>query len=217
MKLSRVSKIGTVVTVVGVFIFVGTAVWLKSVRTIVADIPITQTPSTITKDFTVDYDALYTLSIQFDPSLPPDTATCLLGGENSELHSGVDCKNAPPLLGFSWHLGCDGKAAADGTSAEMGSSSTVSGPLRVAIVSFHARRNHLYTMFLRFDKDASQLKIPPPRARVELDIFNKEDFVWVGALFDSLALLLCLVGTTMIVVPILLARLKSRTSLTNPA
>ena len=31
-----------------------------------------------------------------------------------------------------------------------------------------------------------------------VDIFNKEDFIWAGALFDSLALLLCLVGATMI-------------------
>ena len=206
MKLSRVSKSGIVVAGVGVVLFIGTAVWLKSVRTTVADIAVTQTPGTITKDFTVDYDALYTLAIRLDPSVSPDTATCLLGGEKSPLYAGVDCKDTPALLGFSWQLSRDGKVVENGTSAEMGSSSSVSGPLDVTIVSFPARRNHLYTIALAFDKDANQLKIPPPRARVELDIFNKEDFIWAGAWFDSIALALGLVGVTMVLVPVLRAR-----------
>ena len=216
MKLSCVSKLGVVVGVVGVVLFVGTAVWLKSVRTTVADLSVTQTPGTITKDFTVDYDALYTLSIQLDPSVSPDTATCLLGGERSPLHAGVNCKDTPALLGFSWQLSRDGKVVGNGTSAEMGSSSSVSGLLDVTIVSFPAHRNHRYTMALVFGKDASQLKIPSPRARVELDIFNKEDFIWAGALYDSVALVLCLVGVTMVLVPVLRARFKAQKSLRNP-
>ena len=217
MKLSRVSKLGIVVAVVGVVLFIGTAVWLKSIRTTVADIAISQTPATITKDFTVDYDALYTLSIRLDPSVSQDTATCLLGGEKSPLHAGVDCKDIPPLLGFTWQLSRDGKVIGTGTSAEMGSSSSVSGPLDVTIVSFPARRNHLYTMALVFVEDVSLLKIPSPRARVEVDIFNREDFIWAGAWFDSIALVLGLVGATMVFVPILRARFKSRKSIRNPA
>jgi len=43
MKLSRVAKSGVMVAVVGVVVFIGTAVWLKSVRTTVADIAILST------------------------------------------------------------------------------------------------------------------------------------------------------------------------------
>ena len=88
----------------------------------------------------------------------------------------------------------------------MGNSSFTDKTLDITIVSFPARKNHKYTAELKFDQDASPLKLLPPRVRIDLDIFNREDFIFAGAGFDSVGLALCLVGGTMFLVSFLRAR-----------
>ena len=102
MKLPRAAKIGLVVTAVGVLIFLGVAIWMKTARTTVADFPIPMHPGTISHDFTVDYDAIYTMSVQVDRNIPATTASCLLGGHKSEVETAMARKNTPALLKFSW-------------------------------------------------------------------------------------------------------------------
>jgi hypothetical protein len=50
----------------------------------------------------------------------------------------------------------------------------------------------------KFKQDATSLKIPPPKVQIELDIFKREDLIWLGAAFDSLGLLLCVIGAIML-------------------
>src|SRR5258708_1031119 len=136
MKLTRISKAGLVLIALGLLIFVGFAVWAKSIRTTVVDIPVPMRAEAVSRDFVVDYDALYTMWVRFDRSIPLDTARCLLGGQKSELDGDLDCKNTAPLLKFFWQLSRDGKNGAEGASTGMGSSSTADGALNVSIFSF---------------------------------------------------------------------------------
>jgi len=215
MKLPRAAKFGLVVTAVGVLIFLGVAIWMKTARTTVADFPVPMHPGTISQDFTVDYDAIYTMSVQVDRNIPATTASCLLGGHKPEVDMAMACKNTPALLKFSWELSRDGQAGGTGTSAEMGNSSFTDKTLDITIVSFPARKNHKYTAELKFDQDASTLKLLPPRVRIDLDIFNREDFIFAGAGFDSVGLALCLVGGTMFLVSFLRARSRAKNAVTT--
>jgi len=90
----------------------------------------------------------------------------------------------------------------------MGSISTARNEWNVTVVSFPAQKKHRYGLTLKFDEDASQSNVPPPRVRIELDPFSKEDFIFAGAEFDSLALLLGIVGASMFSVSFVRARFK---------
>jgi hypothetical protein len=209
VKLTRIAKAGLVLTGLGLLIFVGVAIWLKSIRTTVADIPMPMRAAALQKDFTVDHDAIYTMWVQSDRNIPLTTVKCLLGARKSELDAKeLDCTNTPPLLKFSWELSRDGKSGGTGWSCEMGSSSTTDNTSNVDIVSFPAQKNHKYTVRLKFDQDASGLKISPPRVRIELDIFNREDFIWAGAAFDSIGFVLCIIGGEMFLVSFLRERIN---------
>jgi hypothetical protein len=141
MKLTRISKAGLVLIVLGLLIFVGFAVWAKSIRTTVMDIPVPMRAEAVSRDFAVDYDAIYTMWVRFDRGIPLDAARCLLGAQKSELHADLNCKNTLPLLKFSWELSRDGKNGAEGSSADMGSSSTADGSPSVSIFSFPLKRS----------------------------------------------------------------------------
>lgn len=52
MKLTRISKAGLILTGFRVLIFLGFAIWLKSIRTTVVDIPMPMAAEAVSKDFT---------------------------------------------------------------------------------------------------------------------------------------------------------------------
>jgi hypothetical protein len=208
MKLNRIAKAGVALTVVGLLIFLTVAIWLKTTRTTVLDIPMPMHTEEVIQDFTVDHDALYTVWVQFDQNVRLATARCLLGGHKSELNADLNCASLAPLLQFSWELSRDGLKGGTGSSADMGNSSTENNSLNVSIVTFPAQEKHRYTLTLKPNQNASGLKMSPPRVRVELDIFNREDFIWAGAAFDSIALLFWLIGGTMFFIPFLKGALE---------
>lgn len=192
------------------------AVWLKSTRTILADIPMPMHAGAITKDFTVDYDGpIYSMLVRFDGKVSTTEAICLLGGIKSDLHPDLNCGDTAPLLKFSWQLQRDGKVGGSGSSVNTGSISTADGGLRVMIVGFPARKKHVYQVALKFDSDASRLAIPPPRVQIELDSFVREDLFVVGGILDSFASLLCLIGVVVFAVGFLWKRLNLRKKLTR--
>jgi hypothetical protein len=61
------------------------------------------------------------------------------------------------------------------------------------------------------------LKIPPPIVQIELDSFVKEDLFILGAILDSLASVMCLVGVVLVTVSLLRKKFKSLKSLPEPS
>jgi hypothetical protein len=141
MKLTLISKAGLLLIALGLLIFMGFAVWAKSIRTTLMNISVPMRAEAVSRDFVVDYDAIYTMWVRFDRSIPLDTARCALGAQKSELDADVARKNSSPHLKFFWQLSRDGKNGAEGSSADMASSSTADGSLSVSIFSFPAQKS----------------------------------------------------------------------------
>lgn len=115
MKLARTAKAGLVLTGLGLLIFLAVAIWLKTTRTILAEIRMPMRAGVVSTDFTVDHDGpLYTMTVKFDRVVLPATASCLLGGKKLEFEPDVDCTNTPPLLQFRWELSRDGQSVGSG-------------------------------------------------------------------------------------------------------
>jgi len=73
-------------------VFLAVAIWLKSTRTILADIPMPMRAGAVTKDFTVDYDGpIYSMQVRFDGKVSATEAICFLGGIKSDLHPDLNC------------------------------------------------------------------------------------------------------------------------------
>lgn len=215
MKLTRLAKAGLVPLALGLVTFLVVAIWLKSTRTILADIPMPMRAEVVSRDFTVDYDGpIYGMVVRLDGSVSDATAKCLLGATKSELRPDLDCSGTSPLLMFSWELRRDGQVGASGSSADMGSISKADGASRVMIVGFPAQKKHRYTVTVKFDRDARNLTIPPPRVQIELDSFVTEDLFVVGGILDSVASGLCFLGVVMFSVPFI--RTKLNRSKTQP-
>jgi hypothetical protein len=209
MRLTRLAKAGLVLLALGLIIFFVVAIWLKSTRTILADIPMPMRADVVSRDFTVDYDGpIYPMVVRFDGSVSDATAKCLLGATKSPLRPDLDCSGTSPLLMFSWELRRDGRVGPSGSSADMGSISKAAGASRVIIVGFPAQKKHRYTVTAKFDRDARNLTIPPPRIQIELDSFVTEDLFVVGGILDSAASGLCFLGVVMFSVPFLRTKLN---------
>jgi hypothetical protein len=209
MKLSRTSKVGVFLLTAGAVTLLGVAIWFKTTREILADFPMPMRAETVSRDFSVDHDGpLYKMRVHFGSTVSETTARCLLGATKSDRYPDLDCSNITPGLKFSWELRRDGQTGGSGSSANTGTVLTRDGVTQVAIVAFPAQRNHRYEVTLKFERNADNIGIPPPRVQIVLDSFVKEDLYIVGAILDTLAFTLCLVGLAMLVVAFVRARLK---------
>lgn len=205
MNLTRASKVGLAVAAVGVVTFLGTAVWLKSIRTTVLEIPASMHSETITKDFTVDYDAHYVMSVRFGNTVSPTVALCLLGANSPQLRPA--CSVTAPLLGFSWQFAHDGQVIASGTTSDLNLSRGSEGTSEVGpFGGLFAARKHNYIATIKFDQDGSSLKIPPPIIRVEMAGFNQMDFWMAGTALDLLGFALMAIGFGVAIVSLVKAR-----------
>ncbi len=209
MKLSRTSKVGVFLLTAGAVTLLGVAIWFKTTREILADFPMPMRAETVSRDFSVDHDGpLYKMRVHFGSAVSETTARCLLGATKSDRYPDLDCSNITPGLKFSWELRRDGQTGGGGSSANSGTVLTRDGVTQVAIVGFPAQKNHRYEVTLKFERNADNVRIPPPKVQIELDSFFKEDLYIVGAILDTLAVTLCLVGLAMLVVAFVRARLK---------
>jgi len=83
---------------------------------------------------------------------------------------------------------------------------------QVMVVAFPAQKNHRYEVTLKFERNAENGAIPPPKVQIALDSFVKEDLNIAGAILDVAAVILCLVGLAMLAVALVRARLKRETA-----
>jgi len=195
MNLTKAPKIGVLFLALGLGILLGVAVWFETDREILADVPMPMRATTVKQQFTVDHDApIYTLEVKFDGAISDADARCLLGTKDSELHPDLDCRAIAPVFEFTWELRQDGQIVGSGSSARVGTVRKSNDGTEAMVVGFPARTKHQYEIALKFNQDAPNAKTAPPRVRVKVDSFVREDRFIVGAVLDWVALAVCLAG-----------------------
>lgn len=199
MKLTKASKIGVLFLALGLGTLLAVAVWLETAREILADVPMPMHATTVKQQFTVDHDApIYTLEVRFDGAVSDTDARCLLGAKDSELRPDLDCGSIAPVFRFIWELRQDGQIVGSGSSAKVGTVLTSNDATEAMVVGFPARTKHQYEIALKFEEDAQNAKTAPPRVRVKVDSFVREDRFIVGAILDWAALAACLAGVVVL-------------------
>lgn len=174
----------------GLIVF-GTAIWLKTVRTTLVEIPSNLHAETISKDFAADYSTYYPISIHFSRGTPPAVALYALGAKGLKL----DCSATPPVLRFSWEFTQEGEPISSGTTANEELKYKNDGGLIVGpFGGLLAEKKQNYTVVIKLDEDATAMQIPPPSIRIEMASFKHTDFFIVGSLLDVLGVALCVTG-----------------------
>lgn len=84
------------------------------------------------------------------------------------------------------------------------------------IVGFPASKKHRYEAMLKFDRNADDLTVSPPRVQIEPDAFAREGFIIEGLILDVMGFGLCLIGAAMVVFPLLRAKFVRFNSLPEP-
>ena|SRR5438874_5096956 len=212
MKLTKASKIGVLFLALGLGTLLTVAVWLETAREILADVPMPMHATTVKQRFTVDHDApIYTLEVKFDGAISDADARCLLGAKDSEVRPDLDCGIIAPVFRFTWELRQDGQFLGSGSSERVvGTVHTSNDATEAMIVGFPGRTKHQYEIALKFDEDAQSTKTPPPRVRVKVDSFVREDRFIVSAILDWAALAACLAGVIVLSVQFFRQRLGRR-------
>jgi len=209
MKLTKASKIGVLLLALGLGILLAVAVWLETAREILADVPMPMHATTVRQQFTVDHDApIYTLEVRFEGAVSDADARCLLGAKGSDVRPNLDCGSIAPVFRFTWELRQDGQIVGSGSSEKVGTVLISNGATEAIVVGFPARTKHQYEIVLKFDEDAQNAKTAPPRVRVKVDSFVREDRFIVGAILDWAALAACLAGVIVLSVQFFSQRLR---------
>jgi len=209
MSLTRASRLGVILLTAGAVTVAGVAIWLKTTREILADFSLPTHAEAVSRDFAVDHDGpLYKMNVRFGSAISETMARCLLGATKSDRYPDLDCGDTAPVLEFTWELRRDGQTGGSGSSGETGTVLATDGETQVAIVAFPAQKNHRYQVTLKSERNADRIEIPSPRVQIELDSFVKEGIFIIAAILDVLAVLLCLVGFTMLAFGFLRGRLK---------
>jgi hypothetical protein len=209
MKLPRLSKVGLALVGIGILIFLAIAFWLKSIRSVVLDVPMPSSTTPTRQDFSVDLDGTYLLKVAFDRATAPSVANCLLGGKQPESTEDPDCAKTQPQLKFEWELELDGQTRASGSSERRGSWLVNGRNLRVTIVGFPAQQKRHYSLTIKRDGVPSSVEAPPSRVEIEIGPSMREELLFAGLEFDSVAFLLCAVGCIMFLVSFLRAKIRN--------
>jgi hypothetical protein len=149
----------------------------------------------------------YEVAVDFESKFDRHQMECMLGGEaNPDV-----CKGIPSLIDISWELFEGERVAAEGNSGNTSGMLTESGALyERPIGSFKAQKGHRYRLVLQVKRDASELNIADPRIMVQIPRLYWEDHAMGVGLGKLLAVILGLIGMTILAGTFNFRRLKRR-------
>jgi hypothetical protein len=231
--VDRLRKTGLALLPVGLALAAGLHFWVRAHARRAVDVPINLSIGHCIVEFTPHLTAPYEISIDVDENIakrnnfPLATLNCLLGmprpiplqkcdNTPSSLlkciptWSPANCENTPAVVDATWTLSSDAKiGAAWGSSDEgLGRSSEAHRNLG----GFDAYSGQRYTLDINFLKDGSRLAVLNPR----LTVFLTSEVgiaLWLWYVVGGLiAILLWLIGITLLLISFLKARRKKATA-----
>jgi hypothetical protein len=155
-----------------------------------------------TSEFKLNLNALYTILIEVQKTIPFDTLNCLLGVAMPRSSATVlgECPGHPSVVKATWVLTSDGLTVAQGSSDDHRWGAWMNDSIARGLGSFHSQRGRRYVLDVNVVADGSALDVGKPRLTVEVvpGIYEAYYF-WSGIIFVAMAFLV-LVGLTLMIV-----------------
>jgi hypothetical protein len=200
------AKFGLGLVALGIAVAVAWNMWTGTRNLVPVDLPVSLAAGqSVTSNFTLNFDGLYLIQIEAQPTIPPDQLHCLLGVDADP----VICGSTQPVLGANWVLSSAGQEIRRGSSEEQHSAAPGNRVSR-EIGEFHGEAGHSYTLLITFTRDGSALNAAHPALKVAISGIARSDMQAASVLAVSAAFICILFGLIVLAIA-LYASVKSRT------
>ena len=204
MKIRRRPKIGLGIISVGLFPLLVLGVWRATLNTVPVSKPVSLSVGHVSQPFTVNFTGSYTIRIEAERKLPHETLQCLLGIRDYVPEG--QCKNIAPALNISWTLLQDGQTIKTGSSGTAVGGAYTNDTVANELGWFDGKRGHHYVLDMDVLADGSALSVAKPKLRIGVDESVYEGFIFMELLVFAWAIIGCLVGGSIMVSSVVIAR-----------
>lgn len=204
MRITRTVGIGVIVIVAGLALYGGRFLWSQTRTWVPIRMPISLNGGHVrTREFKVNFKALYLVEVEVEKKIPYETLNCLLGVEDIYPDK---CKNIPSVVNVSWVLSSRGTVVALGSSLDSKGGSWTKDTIARQIGSFQSENGRQYTLDVDVLADGSSLTEGNPRLKVEVHPMYYESVAFADIRFLLVTVVLIVIGTIMLVASILRER-----------
>jgi hypothetical protein len=200
------TKFGLGLVALGMAVAVAWNMWARTRNLVPVDLPVSlAAEQSVTSNFTLNFDGLYLIQIEAQPTVPPDQLHCLLGVDADP----VECGSTQPVLGANWVLSSTGQEIRRG-SAEEQHSALPGNSVSREIGEFHGEAGHSYTLLITFTRDGSVLNAAHPHLKVAISGIARSDIEAASVLAVSASFICIMFGLILLAIA-LYASVKSTT------
>lgn len=181
IKLTGIALVCTGAIVLGLWIL-----WVTTRSQTPVDMPVSMTVGHIrTPEFRINRNALYTIDIEVEKTIPFDTLSCLLGMSMGHTSTAFEeCPDRPSVVKASWLLTSNGQTIGRGYSDDYISGAWMNDSIARELGHFDGKSGSSYVLDVNVLADGSLLASGNPRLKVEIDPeFVEGDMFWSAILF----------------------------------
>jgi len=170
MSNARTKMVGFTFVAIGFALYGTWVLWLITRTERPVNIPISMTVGHVrTREFKLNMNALYTIEVEVQKTIPFDTLNCLLGTSMAPMSTDLqDCPNVPSVVKASWILTSDGRVVAQGSSDDYRSGAWMNDSISRELGNFQSRRGQRYVLDVNVLANGSSLAPGNPRLKVEV-------------------------------------------------
>jgi len=193
ISLHLKTKAGIALVLCGAAIWYGWNRWAATRNLEPVNVPAPLLPGQTVSSFHLNFDGLYLIEIEAEPSMPADRLHCLLGvGANT-----AQCGGVSSVLAANWTLLSNGKELKRGGTTELHSAPQSKKVARV-IGDFDGKSGTTYDLRVNFLGDATILAPANPRLKVTVADLAHTDLDSAGVLLFSLVFICELFGVILL-------------------
>jgi len=190
------TKFGLGLVALGIAVAVAWNMWTRTRNLVPVDLPVSLgAGQSVTSNFTFNFDGLYLIQIEAQPTVPPDQLHCLLGVDADP----VECGSTQPVLGANWVLSGAGQEIRRGSSEEQHGAAPGNRVSR-EIGEFHGEAGHSYTLLVTFTRDGSALNRAHPHLKVGISGIARSDLEAASVLAVSAAFICIMFGLILLAI-----------------
>jgi hypothetical protein len=218
MPLSRTKLVGFAFVAVGIALFGTWAMWIGTRTDRPVDIPVSMAIGHLrTREFKINLNALYTIDIEVQKTIPFDTLNCLLGTAMAPTSTALqECSDRPSVVKASWVLTSNGQTVARGSSDDYRSGAWMNNAISRELGHFQSQSGRRYVLDVDVLADGSPLAPGNPRLKVEVHPMFYEDVMVGGAMLSLAAFVLVVIGAILLVISFVKNR-RARNVTTPPS
>jgi hypothetical protein len=185
MPLPRTKLVGFICVAAGLILYGTWIGWLSTRTERPVDIPISMAIGHVrTREFKINLNALFTIDIEVQKTIPFETLNCLLGTAMGRTSTDLqECPDKPSVVKAYWVLSSNGQIVAQGSSDDYRSGAWMNDAISRELGHFQSQSGRIYVLDVNVLADGTALTPGNPRLKVGVHPEVYEDNMVRGFMF----------------------------------